>query len=67
MVLEPNRTVYHAQTWTAGGLPGPVANTNLDPEETVYQVKSLNYILSVSFDVTSITALEVASGKAKEI
>ena len=27
MVLEPNRTVYPVQTRTAGGLPGPVANT----------------------------------------
>ena len=27
-VLEPNRTVVLVQTWTAGGLPGPVANTS---------------------------------------
>jgi len=25
--LEPNRTVFPVQTRTAGGLPGPVANT----------------------------------------
>jgi len=25
--LEPNRTVFPIQTRTAGGLPGPVANT----------------------------------------
>ena len=28
MVLEPNRPVFVVQTWTAGGLPGTVANTN---------------------------------------
>ena len=28
-VLEPNRTVFPVQTRTAGGLPGPVANTRL--------------------------------------
>ena len=27
MVLETNRTIYPVQTWTTGGLPGPVANT----------------------------------------
>jgi len=27
-VLEPNRTLYPVQTRTAGGLPGPVANTS---------------------------------------
>jgi len=27
MVLEPNRPVFVVQTRTAGGLPGPVANT----------------------------------------
>jgi len=27
-VLEPNRPVFAVQTWTAGGLPGPVANTS---------------------------------------
>jgi len=27
-VLEPNRTVFPVPTRTAGGLPGPVANTN---------------------------------------
>jgi hypothetical protein len=27
MVLEPNRPVFEVQTRTAGGLPGPVANT----------------------------------------
>jgi len=26
-VPEPNRTVFPVQTWTAGRLPGPVANT----------------------------------------
>ena len=27
--LEPNRTIFPVQTWTAGGLPGPVSNTSL--------------------------------------
>jgi len=26
-VLEPNRPVFAGQTWTAGRLPGPIANT----------------------------------------
>jgi len=30
-VLEPNRPVFAVQTPTAGGLPGPVANTTQDP------------------------------------
>ena len=28
--LEPNRPVFAVQTWTAGGFPGPVANTRDD-------------------------------------
>ena len=27
--LEPNRPVLALQTWTFGGLPGPVANTSV--------------------------------------
>jgi len=34
-VLEPNRTVYPVQTRTAGGLPGPVANTTPTPPSTI--------------------------------
>jgi len=30
-VLDPNRTVFPVQTRTAGGLPGPVANTRFGP------------------------------------
>jgi hypothetical protein len=34
MVLEPNRPVFAVQTQTAGGLPGPVTNTNHNPYRT---------------------------------
>jgi len=34
-VLEPNRPVFAVQTWTAGGLPGPVANTRCEHDQDV--------------------------------
>jgi len=37
MVLEPNLTVYPVQTQTAGGLPGPIANTSLNAEPTMFR------------------------------
>ena len=42
MVLEPNRTVYLVQTRTAGGLPGPVANTSSDGAFTRHKVMDVN-------------------------
>jgi len=37
-VLEPNQPVIAVQTRTAGGLPGPVANTNEAPYEMPYEM-----------------------------
>jgi hypothetical protein len=36
-VLEPNRPVFAVQTRTAGGLPGPVANTTQDAHLKIFR------------------------------
>jgi hypothetical protein len=48
-VREPNRTVYLVQIRTAGGLPGPVANTTyehtLQQQNSVFHLNQLSYSL----------------------
>jgi hypothetical protein len=45
-VLEPNRTVFGVQSWSAGRLPEPVANTSPGTQtqvSNVSQIKQINY------------------------
>ena len=55
MVLEPNRPGFAVQTRTAGGLPGPVANTKLSYSDFDPMGPASNYLKEVNVHIFGTT------------